>query len=246
MQATHRLQVVEPNHANQLKPEPLDLPAALSHNLKSPLVGTDMILNSLLREAQGILTSQQRQSLALIKDSNRQLLDMVQRLIDICRFETNSAELNFQPEMIHDIINESIANFHSACTTHSIKVSHLIAGNIIVRVDRQAFKKLFDNLLDNAVRHTPSGGIISISADIAGKTVEIMVRDTGCGIDLENPNILLHQFWQGQPGKSYSAVTGLGLYLCRQIVEAHAGQIHIKSQVNSGTVIQIVLPLNNH
>ena len=245
MQATQMLQVLEGIERERLKSAHLDLPAALTHNLKSPLVGTDMILNSLLSEGQGPLTSQQTQSLQLIKDSNLHVLEMVQELVEIYRFETNSARLNFQRVILADLINESLDAFEKNSITSNVTLSASTDASIVVSADRQAFKRLLDNLLENAIKHTPAGGTVHVGTNIIDKNVEILVRDTGCGIALENPNILFHEFWQGEPGKNYAAVTGLGLYLCRQIVEAHGGEIKVISQVNSGTTFSINIPINN-
>ncbi len=244
MQATRMLHVAEESEQERLQSAHLDLPAALAHNLKSPLVGTDMILNSLLGEAQGVLTSQQRQSLDLIKDSNLHVLDMVQELIEIYRFETKSAKLNFEPVRLAGLIKESLKTFESASTARGITLSASADSDIVISADQQAFRRLLDNLIDNAVKHTPADGNVDVSAKVIGDSVEICVRDTGCGIALENPNILFHRFWQGVPGKSYAAVTGLGLYLCRQIVEAHAGEIKVSSELNRGTIFSIIMPLN--
>jgi two-component system, sensor histidine kinase and response regulator len=245
MEATQILQVLEGNERARLKSAHLDLPAALAHNLKSPLVGTDMILNSLLREGQGPLTSQQSQSLQLIKDSNLHVLEMVQELIEIYRFETNSARLNFQRVKLAELINESLKTFEKRSIASSITLSASASTDIVVSADQQAFKRLLDNLLENAIKHTSAGGTVHVDSHIIDKNVEITVRDTGCGIALENPNILFHRFWQGEPGKTYAAVTGLGLYLCRQIVEAHGGEIKVSSKLNSGTVFSITIPVNN-
>lgn len=245
MQTTQMLQVVDGKEQARVKSAHLDLPAALAHNLKSPLVGMEMILNSLLREAQGPLTSQQRQSLELIRNSNLHVLDMVQELIEIYRFETKSAKLNFEPVILDGLIKESLKTFESAGTTASITLSASGNSSIVLSADRQALKRLFDNLIDNAVKHTPAGGNVQISANVIGSRAEITVSDTGCGIDLENPNSLFHSFWQGEPGKNYAAVTGLGLYLCRQIVEAHGGEIKVASKLKCGTSFSISLPLKN-
>jgi len=245
MQATQMLHVVEGSEQERPKSAHLDLPAALAHNLKSPLVGTDMILSSLLREGQGPLTSQQRQSLDLIKSSNLHILDMVQELIEIYRFESKSVELNFEQVVLALLIKESLKTFESASTVRSVTLSSNVDNSIVVSADQQALKRLFENLIENAVKHTPAGGSVDISASVIGNSVEITVRDTGCGIALENPDILFHRFWQGEPGKSYAAVTGLGLYLCRQIVEAHRGAIKVSSKPGCGTVFSITVPLKN-
>lgn len=237
------LSTVEVTERELLKQQREDFIAALAHNLKSPLVGADMILDSLMRCAQGPLTPEQMESLLLLKNSNLDLLEMVQELIEVYRYETKSVHLGFERIVLSELVDSCLAIFESMAQTNAVQLISHIEPDIDLFGDVKALRKLFTNLLDNALKYTPARGTITLAATRQGNEVVITVADTGCGIDLDDPEVLFYRFWQGEAGKSYAAVTGLGLYLCRQIVNAHHGRIHVASKPKVGTTFSITLPV---
>jgi PAS domain S-box-containing protein len=237
------LSTVEVTERELLRQQREDFIAALSHNLKSPLVGADMILNSLLREGQGPLTPQQTESLALLKSSNLHVLEMVQELVEVYRFETASAKLTFEKIKLEDLISTSLRTFEHNANLVGVTLQYAVEQDAIVHGDRRALRMMLGNLIDNGIKFTPRDGKITVVAGVLDGSMLIKVSDTGCGIDLPDPEILFQRFWQGQPGKSYSAVTGLGLYLCRQIINAHGGTIKAESIKDVGTTFSVRLPI---
>jgi NtrC-family two-component system sensor histidine kinase KinB len=98
------------------------------------------------------------------------------------------------------------------------------------------------NLLDNAIKFTPAGGLIQFSCQYTGSSFIITVEDNGSGISAHELQSLFQRFTQAGSGKRHKAGTGLGLYLCRQIVEAHSGKITCASQEGIGTTFEVTLP----
>jgi len=236
------LSTVEVTERELLRQQREDFIAALSHNLKSPLVGADMILNSLLRKGQGPLTAQQEESISLIKASNLHVLEMVQELVEVYRYETASANLIFEKLNLTEIVPMCLRTFENSATVSGITLSPEIEGDPSISGDRRAIRMMLGNLVDNAIKFTPKEGRVTVAARTRESLVEINISDTGCGIELEDPEVLFQRFWQGEPGKKYSAVTGLGLYLCRQIVTAHGGEIKVQSRKDEGTTFHVTLP----
>jgi PAS domain S-box-containing protein len=236
------LSTVEVTERELLKQQREDFIAAISHNLKSPLIGADMILDSLMRRAQGPLTVEQMESLMLLKNSNLELLEMVQELIEVYRYETKSANLNFERLNLASLVSACLKTFEEAASAAQVTLAGNVPADTYLVADRKALKKLLNNLLDNALRYTPAGGSVTVEGQVTASQITVRVVDTGCGIDLADPEVLFQRFWQGVAGKNYTAVTGLGLYLCRQIVNAHNGRISVKSRPKKGTTFSIILP----
>ena len=236
------LSTVEVTERELLKQQREDFIAAIALNLKSPLIGADMILDSLMRRAQGPLTAEQTESLLLLKNSNLELLEMVQELIEVYRYETNSANMSFGRIRLAPLVEACCKYFKAVADANRVELVSKVAPEIFLAADSRALKRLLNNLLDNALKYTPAGGSITVEASSRDGQVRIKVTDTGCGINLADPEVLFHRFWKGEAGKNYSAVTGLGLYLCRQIVKAHNGRIRVQSRPNEGTTFSITMP----
>ena len=108
--------------------------------------------------------------------------------------------------------------------------------------DRFALRRVFQNLLDNAIKFTPQGGKVEVVAKEEGDAFHISVCDTGIGIPPEEEERLFKRFSQGKKGKAHSAGIGLGLYLCKQIVDAHRGTLTFTSGEQNGTTFSITIP----
>jgi signal transduction histidine kinase len=221
-----------------------DFVAALVHNLKTPLVGADRTLESLLNGALGQLAEEQAAVLAKLKRSNMHLLDMVQDLIDVYRYETNSANLQFEKIDLNTLAQTCIELLGPACREREVKIKSTLKNLPPITADRSAMKRLLCNLLDTCLHYTPAQGLIQIEGQLTGDGfIAITVRDNGVGMGLEDPEALFMRFDQGVPGKRYPPTAGLGLYLARQIATAHGGTISVSSVTDVGTTFSIRLPL---
>jgi signal transduction histidine kinase len=124
----------------------------------------------------------------------------------------------------------------------SLKVTAQMPETMLVRADGDRLERVVQNLLDNAVKFAPDGGNVSVRLLSKGNTDVIEVEDNGPGIAPEEQSQLFKRFSQGAVGKRYAGGSGLGLYLCKQIVEAHGGTIECMSQPNSATIFRVTLP----
>ncbi|MGH9548977.1 MAG: sensor histidine kinase, partial [Terriglobales bacterium] len=236
------LSTVEVTEREHLLRQREDFIAALSHNLKTPLVGADRTLEQLLNGAIGQLSAEQAQVLESLKRSNFQLLGMVKDLIEVYRYETNSADLKLEPQDLGDLSRQCMNELQQSARARLVGLRCNIEGVARIKADGQALKRLMLNLLEHSLSQTPSGGLIEISAHCDAQSAVLTVKDgAACSHD-DNPEKLFMSFGHGEYGKSYSASSGLGLYLCRQIATAHGGTISLSCEPGVGTTYSVTLP----
>lgn len=223
-----------------------DFIATLTHDLKNPLLGTNRVLDLLIGGKVSQEDCKKHKLLEQIKESNNSLILMIQNLLDVYRYDTvmrlpdqNAVNLN---SLLKDAIrlNEFSAQAKRISLSADLPENHCVA-----EVNQQAVIRVVQNLLDNAIKFTPEDGSISVALRPAGSHYEIEIKDSGPGISPEEQKQLFNRFWQGTPGKKYSHGTGLGLYLCKQIVEAHRGTINCASSADKGAIFTISFPIKS-
>lgn len=220
-----------------------DFVATLVHDLKTPLIGADRTLEQIIGGGMGSLDSGQAEVLSMLRRSNHQLLTMVQNLIEVYRYESGPPKFVFEELDLFQLARGCIRELQALALHRSVTLEdELPAGQCLVGCDRLAMRRVFLNLLDNALKFTPPTGSIRVTGKEEGDSVEIEVEDTGIGISEAEQSKLFQRFWQGETGKRYAPGTGLGLYLCRQIIIGHRGTITVKSAENAGTTFSIIMP----
>jgi len=234
-------EVTERHRQNQQKE---DFVAALVHDLKTPLIGADRTLEQMINGGLGNLDTGQTDVLSMLRRSNHQLLVMVQNLIEVYRYEAGHPSLAFEELDLFNLLHKCVPELQALAEHRGIDLAAVLSSpgpNIIG--DRLAIRRVFLNLLDNALKFTGRGGIVRITAEPLDGAVVVQVVDTGLGITQEDQSNLFQRYYQGETGKRYAIGTGLGLYLCKQIVTAHKGMIGVESEEGKGTTFSITLPL---
>jgi NtrC-family two-component system sensor histidine kinase KinB len=220
-----------------------DLVATLVHDLKTPLVGADRAIQLLMQGVMGNVEPGQSEVLNLLRQSNQRLLSMVQNMIEVYRYELDKPKLFCEQLSVIALMRDSLAELNSIAQSKSVSLKSDFPERLgTVSADRMALRRVFQNLLDNAMKFTPSGGCIVASATETDDTVTVCVADNGIGIPESDRPMIFQRFSQGKSGKAYATGTGLGLYLCRQIVEAHHGQILFSTNEGEGTTFSVILP----
>lgn len=220
-----------------------DFAAALTHDLKGPLIGTNRVIDFLLESHFGELNKEQRHVIEGIKQSNFKLLHLIQNMLDLYKFGSGGIEVQFETVDLNALIASACEPFKLLAATKNISLElSILPLPVETDVNVSAIERLMQNLLDNAIKFTPAGGKISCSFTSDNNTCTIAVRDNGSSIEEEEREHLFHRFWQGGTGKKYKQGTGLGLHVCKQIVETHHGSIECKSRPPEGTEFLIVLP----
>lgn len=218
-----------------------DFMATLTHDLKNPLLGANRIIELLL--SQRIPTEQQEAILKQLLDSNRDLLRLIQKLLEVYRYDKDVDAYQFEELNIADVLSTCVSGFQSLAEDKNIKVRVNIASVLPLWIaDQEGLRRVFQNLLDNAIKFTPEQGTITVSTVMKGSELVVEIGNTGPGIPSEEIVHLFERFARSTVGRRHAHGTGLGLYLCRQIVEAHGGKIHCQSNPGGVTTFTICLP----
>lgn len=222
-----------------------DFMAALTHDLKNPLLGANRILELFTSGKIGSLTEEQQEILCQLRQSNSSLIDLLRNLVDVYRLERDTVGLNIESNNMTSLIKLCISDLKSLCAESgtSINFKNEAGAALYCDFDLQLVRRVVQNLLDNAQKFAQPGGTIDIALRSTDSDVEFHVKDNGPGITPEEHQRIFQKFWQGTAGKRYVPGTGLGLYLCKQIVETHNGTISCESVLGEGTTFSVCIPL---
>lgn len=221
-----------------------DFVATLTHDLKNPLLGTNRVIDLLIQGKFGAFEGDQKSILEKIKESNSHLVSMISNLLDVYRYAGMSHGPKIELINLNEVLKDLVVQYQEILQSNQITINlNLPEASIQADLNSEDLSRVMSNLLDNAVKFTPKGGTVNISLKGQEKNCLIEVQDSGPGIEEEDQKELFHRFWQGTPGKKYAHGTGLGLYLCKQIVESFNGKITCKSRPQDGATFSIVLPL---
>ncbi len=223
-----------------------DFVATLTHDLKNPLIGENRLLDSILSDRFGPLNDDLRKMLSVIKNNTSELLALIGTLLDVYRYDQGIPRLACKEFDWQDVIDSYVAEMSPVAAIRSIQIDvSYQEGLPSMHGDKMALRRVVMNLLDNGVKFTPDGGLIELSCRFSDTEFILTVEDSGPGISDTELEYLFQRFAQTERGAAYKDGIGLGLYLCRQIVEAHGGEIFY-SKGERGAKFMIKLPLKSH
>lgn len=219
-----------------------NLVATVSHELRTPLTSVRMVLHLLLEKTLGALTPKQEEMLSTARQDAERLLRILNDLLDLARFEEGAAELRKAHVTPAELLKSVAAENADLAAAHQLKLTwHAPPGLPLVSVDQQRMRHAFNNLVTNAVKHSPPGGEIHMDAMLTEENeVRFSVMDRGPGISEEFQTRIFDRFFR-VPGTTKTGA-GLGLSIAREIVVAHGGRIGVKSSPGLGSNFSIVLP----
>ncbi len=216
-----------------------DFVATLTHDLKTPVSATNRAVKFLLEGDFGPISDGQREILTTIYQSNTALYGLVQTLLDVYRFDSGVKELHMKKCNIIMLVTQMMTEIMPLAQEKGVELRAVMpADSKDILCDEEEIRRVIQNLIDNSLKFTPTGGTISITVDQSGEKTLISIADTGKGIPEENKPKLFQRFWQAGSTGRYYASTGLGLYLCRRIMEAHNGKIWCESTAGKGSTFK--------
>ncbi len=247
----------ELEYANQLKGRFI---ANMSHELRTPLNSIIGFSDVLLNRTFGDLSENQERYINNIYTSGRHLLELINNILDIAKIESGKFEMIYETFMIADMIDEVMNTVKPLSGNKNIEFYTSISESITsITADKIKLKQIFYNLLSNAIKFTPEGGMVSISvkrenhpgkyylAAVPGlEFIRFDVRDTGIGISSEDRERIFDEFEQVSSlhSQKYGGV-GLGLALCRKLVELHGGMITVESIPGEGSTFTFLIPVTS-
>jgi signal transduction histidine kinase len=224
--------VTEQQHQDDLKRGVI---STVSHQLKTPLTSIRMAIHLLLEERIGPLTEKQAELLIAAREDSDRLHDTLNNLLDISRIESGRVKLNFHTVPPHTAVMEAVEPFKIPAQDQGVTLETDLPTDLPeVRVDTTQIGHVFSNLISNALKYTPPGGKVSLSAGTDEKWVYFTVSDTGKGIPSKHLPRIFEQFFR-VPGQEAEQGAGLGLAIVKEIVEAHGGKISVESREGKGT-----------
>lgn len=220
-----------------------NLVSVVSHELKTPLTSIRMATHLLLEERVGSLTEKQTELLLTARDDAERLNEIIERLLDIGRLESGRALMELRPVSPERLIADATDRFSIAYRDRGVSLLTLIEPGLSnVLADLSRIGHVFSNLLDNALKYTPSGGSVTILAKGDGAFVSFAVKDTGRGIPKESLSKIFERFYR-VPDQEETKGAGLGLAIAREIVEAHGGTLGVTSTYGTGSTFTFTLKI---
>jgi signal transduction histidine kinase len=214
----------------------------VAHDLRNPLNTISMATATLL-DMQGADTTR-TSPLKIIRRSGERMNHLIQDLLSVTTIE--AGRLSIAPRRLHvnDLLHEAQEALEPIAREKGLTLTVDVAADLpAVRADSGRVLQVFSNLVGNAVKFTPAGGTITLSATRADGKVQISVSDTGPGIPAAQIPRLFGKFWQAKRGDGRGV--GLGLAIAKGIVEAHGGTITVESEMGRGSVFTFALPLSD-
>lgn len=212
---------------------------AVSHDLRTPLTSISGSASSILNNE---FDKETKKKLILdIYDDSVWLINLVENLLSVSRLDNGNVQLNTEPQLIEEIINEALEHVNRKISNYKVKVN-LKDDLLMVDVDVRLIVQVMINIVDNAIKYTESGSEIQINVFTKGKKVVVEVADNGIGISKQNKECIFDMFFtvNGNKGDSRRGL-GLGLALCKSIINAHGGEIYVRNNKPHGTVIGFTL-----
>ncbi|MBI2173653.1 MAG: PAS domain-containing sensor histidine kinase, partial [Candidatus Omnitrophica bacterium] len=219
-----------------------DLIAKVSHELRTPLTSIKEGLSLLLDNVLGQTTAEQQDFLKTMDQDVNRLVEFVNVMLDISKIEAGRMRLQRQSVDPRLLIESLVASYQPLISRRKVCIDGDEAAAVLV--DAERIRQVLTNLLSNALKHTQEEGSIYFHLKRADGMLGVAVEDNGPGIAPEDLPQLFQKFSQlGQPSTGGSRGTGLGLVLCRELVELHGGRIEVVSEVGCGSTFTVWLPL---
>lgn len=236
----------EHEEITRLDEEKQEFVSTVAHQLRTPLSAIKWTLDTLLRENEGKLSSDQRALIMKAYESNERIINLIQDMLGSDQAEAKAGEFFPVEISLIDLLNNIIPDFRSTLEDKNIKIEIQTEQNLPkVKADPQKIRIVFQNLLENAVKYSKKGGRIIVSLKTApGKFIIAEVSDEGIGIPESDQQNIFNKFFRAMNAvKSVPTGTGLGLFIVKSIIERHGGSISFESKENKGTKFTLKIPI---
>jgi len=223
-----------------------DFTAMIAHDLRSPLNQVMGVSELMTESVFGPVTDDQKKWLGKVNETTRQLVNLVNDFLDVSKLEAGRIELTIDEVDLEKLLDASLDNFHFLAGERGVVIRKNINDSVLrIQGDRRRLEQILSNLLSNALKFTPPDGVIEVGAASTDAEAKVWIKDTGVGIASDEIGKLFEKYKQTTSGKtSEHKGTGLGLVICKMIVEAHGGKIWAESEEGKGSTFTFTLPVS--
>jgi two-component system, NarL family, sensor kinase len=222
-----------------------DFVATLTHDLKTPLLGEQSVLQHLLEGTFGSLSEEQKQTLETLSRSKDRQLELVDNLLSVYRHDNVGVELRTALIDMDELMADCVADFQAIARQRQLNLSYFCQQiPPAIKGDPLQLRRVIANLLQNALNYTAPGGHIEVTLSQQVNALLIQVQDDGPGLKEEELESVFHRFYRAA-GNRDTVGTGLGLYLSRQLIEAHRGRLWASNLAQGGCQFSFLLPIQN-
>ena len=221
-----------------------DFVANVSHELKTPLTSVQGFAQAILDGTASTPESQQQAAQVIFDEAGR-MHRMVLDLLDLARLDAGTADLRRERVELDVLLPAVLERLSPQSAQAEVTLVDQISSLPDVIGDGDRLSQVFNNLVDNAINHTPPGGRVTVSTALEGGEVLVSVQDTGAGIPQEELSRIFERFYQLDKSRKRDPEhgAGLGLAIAHQIIAAHGGRITARSTLGAGSLFQVVLPM---
>jgi PAS domain S-box-containing protein len=221
-----------------------DFVATVSHELRTPLTSIYGFAETLLRGDVQFSENERGTFLGYIASESERLIGIVDDLLNVARLETGTLGLSISRTDLGEVVNETVSKFAEHLDGDFTLDVEIPQGSVFVRADREKLTQIVMNLIDNAVKFSPQGGRIAVSARRRSDTAEFRVADEGIGIARADQQRIFTKFYRAEDASRHSPQgTGLGLFLARGLLAAMGGRIWVESTEGEGSTFVFELPV---
>ncbi|MBD1859898.1 MULTISPECIES: hybrid sensor histidine kinase/response regulator [Leptolyngbya] len=221
---------------NTLKDEFLH---AVSHDLKTPLIGSMLVFQRLKKQLDDPVQLSRSMLDRMVESTQRQL-KLLDSLLAV-QLSEHGMRLDRQAIKLAAFVDEIILDLEPILTENQVTIAHTISSESTVYADEFQLRRVFENLITNSLKHNAPGISLRISTTVENHILKCMIEDNGVGIPQQDCDLMFERYQQGSRNRRSLGI-GLGLYLCRQIIQAHGGEIGVISAVDQGAKFWFTLP----
>jgi two-component system, NtrC family, sensor histidine kinase KinB len=235
--------LVDVTRLRQVDEAKSSLVSTVSHELRTPLTSQQLLLGLLLTSVGPTLTPPQKRMLEVAKADSDRLYRTINELLSLSRMESGRAQFQFRTISPAEIVRSAVEPLRQLFADKKIRLVVSAANGLpTIKADAAAIHSALTNLLSNALKFTPSGGQVSVSAQVADASIAFMVEDTGPGIPREFQSRIFEKFFR-VPAESGPSGAGLGLSIAKNIVESHEGRIEFDCPIKGGVAFRFFIPI---
>jgi two-component system, OmpR family, sensor histidine kinase KdpD len=218
---------------------------SVTHEFRTPLTAIKASVTSLLgspTHSPGHSPEERQELLTIINEESDRLNRLIGEAAEMAQLDANKVEFRFESAPIGNAVEEALAELKQLLVQHPVEV-RIPAGLPTARMDSAHIKEVVVHLLENAAKYSPAGAPIRITAETKDQTLVTSIADRGPGIDDFEQSLVFEKFYRGRNQRVQVHGTGMGLAICKAIVEAHGGRLGVTSQLGHGSVFYFSLPL---